>query len=65
MRPRGLSGAWRQVGETMGGEISTAVGPETWTGTAAWPQLGSSNSNQVLPFLIDAARKGATWADPV
>ncbi|CAJ1337229.1 unnamed protein product, partial [Effrenium voratum] len=31
---------------TMGGSASTAVGPETWTGT-------------VLPFLIDAARQGA------
>lgn len=30
----------------MGGNASTAIGPETWTGT-------------VLPFLIDAARQGA------
>ncbi|CAK9005228.1 unnamed protein product [Durusdinium trenchii] len=30
----------------MGGSASTAIGPESWTGT-------------VLPFLIDAARQGA------
>ena len=30
----------------MGGNASTAIGPETWTGT-------------ILPFLIDAARQGA------
>ena len=49
----------------MGGEISTAVGPETWTGTAARLQAALSSletASKVLPFLIDAARKGATWA---